>query len=308
MNKYRIGQKKIENWLEEDGIKRLDNHERAILRKVGYRMTYEEVSDKIIDNYVNKKMGQIASGRELGLSDTQVKSILQKNNIPIRNFSEALVIRNKKYKKYDNNDNYFSTESSNMAYILGFIAADGTIRKKANSIKITLAKKDRELLDEIKEEIGIEAPVKEGVTNKGYDFATLSWTSQKHKEDLAKYSIIPQKTFALKPPINLKKRYWIDYIRGYFDGDGSINYMQQGALRWQVCSATPEILEFIIDYFHEEYDIPKVKVYKSNREENLYYFQYSTNATKKIFNFLYTPNSIFLKRKKDKYIEVLNLI
>ena len=110
------------------------------------------------------------------------------------------------------------------------------------------------------------------------------------------------------PETNLKNKYWIDYIRGYVDGDGSINYIQQGALRWQVCSATPEILEFIIDYFHEEYDIPKVKVYKTERKGSLYYFQYSTNATKKIFNFLYTPNSIFLKRKKDKYIEVLNLI
>lgn len=32
------------------------------------------------------------------------------------------------------NDNYFSTQNSNMAYIMGFLAADGNVSKKGNRV------------------------------------------------------------------------------------------------------------------------------------------------------------------------------
>ena len=79
--------------------------------------------------------------------------------------------------------------------------------KKSNSIKITVSRRDRELLEKIKEEVGIEVEVKDFTTNQGYDCSTLEWTDQKHKEDLAKYSIVPEKTFILRPPTNLKREY-----------------------------------------------------------------------------------------------------
>ncbi len=261
-------------------------------------------------------MGRLASGREFGLSDRAVKKILKGAGIRLRTHREAVILRNKKSKKYDNNSNYFSTESPNMAYIMGFIAADGTIRKNSNSIKITVSRRDRELLEKIKEEVGIEVEVKDFTTNQGYDCSTLEWTDQKHKEDLAKYSIVPEKTFILRPPTNLKREYWIDYIRGYFDGDGSIgnkknsNGRGNGSIRWQVCSAMKELLDWIVDFLNEEYGIPKVNVQTRvrNHEKPLYIVQYSSRASRMIYKVLYSESSLYLARKKEIFDNLMTLI
>lgn len=276
----------------------------------------QEVVDKVIDNYVNKHMGRLASGREFGLSDGAVKKILKGAGIHLRTQKESVVLKNENSRKYNNNSNYFSIESPNMAYIMGFIAADGTVRKDDNSIKITLSAQDRELLVKIKEEVGIEVEVKDYTTSQGYDCSTLVWTDKKHKEDLAKYSIVPAKTFILQPPTNLKREYWIDYIRGYFDGDGSVNNIKStngrgnGSIRWQLCSATKELVDWIVDFLNEEYGVPKVNVQTRvrNHEKPLYIVQYSSRASRMIYKVLYSESSLYLARKKEIFDNLMTLI
>ena len=276
-------------------------------------MEKQEIINKIIDNYENKKYGLIKSGKDFGLSANKVKKILKENNIHIRNHHESMVLSNKS-RDYPHNEGYFSKDSLILAWILGFIAADGSIRKDSNSIKITLSKVDKEILEKIKEEIKIENPIKDYITNKGFEISEFIWTCEQHKKDLEKYNIIPDKTFKLKPPYKLNKEFWIDYIRGYFDGDGSVNLIKNsngrgnGNLRWQVCGAVPEILQWIIDFLYEEYQIPKVLIQTQRRKEKLYYFQYSSKATRQIYNILYNDSKMFLKRKKEHYEEILNKI
>lgn len=200
-----------------------------------------------------------------------------------------------------------------MAWLLGFLASDGTIRKDSNEIKIGLARKDKEILEKIRQELALTTTVKDYITTNGYECSTLQWTCAEHKQDLAEYYIIPAKTFQLKPPDKLNPKYYIDYIRGYFDGDGSISLMRNshpdaiGNLRWQICSATPELLEWIVNILYEQFNIPKVKLQKRTGTTNLYLIQYSTNSTKKIYNILYTPNSLYLARKKEHFDEIIKL-
>lgn len=210
-------------------------------------------------------------------------------------------------RKYWVNDEFFMVQSPNLAYLLGFLASDGYIGKDRNVIAISLSSVDREILEKFKDIVG-GRPIDDYITSDGFPVSRWVFTSQQAKGELKKYNIVPQKTFALQPPTYLDRKYWIDYIRGYFDGDGSINYLAGNkALRWQVCSATKEILEWIVSYLYEEYSIPKVNIQCEikNRQNPLYNIQYSTNATKKIYDVLYTPNTWFLKRKKDKFEEIL---
>ena len=51
-------------------------------------------------------------------------------------------------RKYDINENYFKTWSNNMAYILGFIAADGVIQKENQCVSIS--QKESYILEDIK--------------------------------------------------------------------------------------------------------------------------------------------------------------
>lgn len=278
--------------------------------------TYEQ-EQEIIKLYLSGKGQSYCSKQVLGQSSGYwTKKTLEKYHIPIRDHKTANILQNKARAKHKKED-FFSIQSSDMAWLMGFIASDGTIRKDCNGIKISLALKDKEILEKIKEVLELETEVKEFQTSNGYDACTLAWTCEQHKKDLAKYNIVPAKTFILTPPIGLNEKYYIDYIRGYFDGDGSINLIKNsngrgnGNIRWQVCSATKEIIEFIVDTLYTQYNIPKVAIMSDdskNRQNTLYYCQYSSTASREIYKILYTENSLYLKRKKDKFEEVLSLI
>lgn len=314
MRKYKKSSDTIRKILKENNIHIRNQSENAILKRNNWKYSLEEIEKEVIDNYVNKKYGLVKSGKKYQLSSSNVKYILNKNNIYIRNFSEATKISNEN-RAYSKNEFFFKKENSNMAWLLGFLAADGNVSKDKNIIKIALAEKDREILEKIKKLVDIENPISEYTNSKGYDVVSLSWSSKQHKKDLNKYGIIPNKTYKISPPYQLNKKYWIDYIRGYFDGDGSISLIKNpnergnGNLRWQICSVKKDFLVWIVDFLYEEYEIPKVNVHcDNNRITPLYYFQYSSSATRKIYSILYTDNSIFLKRKKLHFEEILKKV
>lgn len=272
----------------------------------------QEQKDIIHENYVVQKKGQAYTAKKANISVDQLKKYLQENNIHIRNRHEAIVNENKR-RAYCVDEKYFSNQNANMAWILGFLASDGCVSSQRNEIIIHLAKTDLEILERIKNEIKIDRPITTDVSGRGYEFCRLAWTCADHVKDLAKYNIIPQKTYKLEPPFELDRKYWIDYIRGYFDGDGSINLIKNsngkgnGNLRWQVCSATKCIIEFILDFFEEEYHIPKVNI--QERKTNgkiLYSIQYSSVATRTIYHVLYSTNStLWLDRKKKLFDEII---
>lgn len=313
--KYHKSRDKIREILRNNEVHILSNAERAILKRNNYKYTYEEIEKEVLKEYCENNRGQLAAGRKFNLTQENVKSILKKNGIAIRNFSEA-AIASSQNRSFHKNEYYFSQQNRNMAWLMGFLAADGNISKKDNRIKISLSTVDREILERIKEDVEIENSIKEETSNRGFDITTLVWSSAQHKKDLAKYGIVPNKTFILKPPYALERKYWIDFIRGYFDGDGSVNLIKtkgtrgNGALRFQICGAKKEMLEWMVNFFYEEYGIPKVSIQASdvNRQHTLYFFQYSSRAVRKIYSVLYTDSTLFLKRKKDKFEEIMSIV
>ena len=289
----------------------------SVGRKKKHTVTYTEEQEKIVlDCYLNQKRGLNYCKEQAKTTLTVVNKILKDNHIEKRTYAEAAVESNQNRALYKNKE-YFDTQSPNMAWILGFLASDGYISKKSNEISIGLSSVDREILERIKKEIEIENPVRDFTSRAGFDYSELRWSCAKHKKELAKYSIVPKKTFILEPPYALNEKYYLDYVRGYFDGDGSVNFIEVNgkkhytALRWQVCSATPSILEFILDTL-ESYGVQRVNIQKNYREKSekpLYSIQYSTNATKQIYNILYsTGSTLYLARKKNHFEEIIQKI
>lgn len=209
--------------------------------------------------YLEKHYGQDKCSKLLGpgIGRTTIKKWLKEMNLPIRNFDEAK--RTCRLYNYNKDINYFNNQSNNMAWLLGFLASDGTVSLKRNTIKIGLSSKDKEILEKIKDELKIENKITEYTTNTGFDVVELSWTCKEHKDILKNYGIIPQKTNYLEPPILLDEKYWIDYLRGYFDGDGSICKIN-GYLRFSIVSNTKEILNWFVNWLYEKYNIPKVNI------------------------------------------------
>ena len=267
----------------------------------------KETVDIILDNYCNKKYGLIKSGKEVGVSSYIVRRLLLERGIHIRSFSEAASNSNIARRMYEVDDSYFSQENPKMAYLLGFLAADGTVSKDSNRIKIGLSSVDKDFLEQIRCEIKAEHPIFTYQTSNGYEVSELVFSSKQIKEDLAKYNIIPKKTYSFTFPIQLQKKYWIDFIRGYFDGDGSVSTAGPNAIRFQICAHKPEVLKTIVDFFFEEYNIPKVAIQRQKKDSGnyLYYFQYSTSATRQIFEILYPLGCLYLPRKYEKFKSII---
>lgn len=231
-----------------------------------------------------------------------VRRCLQKHGL-YRTPLQAVNDINKQQRKYPVNDDFFKTQTHDMAYMLGFLAADGNIAKRDNCIKIGISAKDKDFLNIFYNNLG-GAPIYTYTNSDGYDCASWQCHSKTLKEDLALYNIIPEKTFKFEWPTKLERKYWLDYIRGYFDGDGCVSTAGPNAIRWQVCSATKTILEQILDFFESEYNIPKVSIQTKMGKHPTYYIQYSSVPTRAIYDIFYPEGCLYLPRKKQKFQEI----
>lgn len=243
-------------------------------------------------------------GRQLGHDGATIKRNLVKNKIKIRTRAEQNILSNMTRKKKVNDD-YFDTQGVNQAWLMGFIAADGTIRKDRNSIKIGLSSVDREILEKIKKELAIEKEISDYVTNNGFSISELEWTSKKHKDFLARYKIVNNKTYLpMYVPEFSSKEETLAFILGFFDGDGSISIAPDSkCLRFRIVAHRKEILESIAQKLKDLYNID-FSLNKDNRE--LYELNISTYYSIQIFKDMYNLNSLKLKRKYQKFLEYIN--
>ena len=262
--------------------------------------TKEEI-DKVIYNYTVLGMGQKKAGAEFNMNDRLVKRLLLENNIPIKSIQETNV------SKYKINHNYFSIQGHNQAYIIGFLGADGNISSKDNRIDLELFPADYEILEKIREELGLERPIKIYECANGYIKNKLYFHSAQIKKDLMNYGLVPNKTYSKDYhfPYILEDKYIIDYIRGLFDGDGSVK-MTGNSLTFQIDSSNKMILRHIQNFLLQNYCIG-TEISEQKKKNVILYrlYCYGENA-KAIYRILYTPNSLFLKRKKDKWEELIN--
>ena len=261
-------------------------------------LTKEQI-DAIIYNYVILKKGLVPTGAAAGVSQKVVERVLKENGIKKRNYVEAKEV----LRKYSVDDNYFKTQSKNMGYILGLLAADGNIAKKENRILISLNSKDKEILEKIKKEVKSTREIKNYTKNNNTEVSNFIVYSSEWKKDLSHFGIIPEKTFQLKPPLFLNKKYWIDYIRGFFDGDGSISECNC-TVQWKIGSASKSILDWIRDYFANEFGICNngILYQKLESKKDFWNLIYYGENSKKIYRLFYQDNdSLRLERKYLKY-------
>lgn len=236
----------------------------------------------------------------------------QEHDIKVRTRGESLKCSQAKQdadaakRKYIVNDSYFSTQNSKMAYFLGFLMADGNVAKENNRVQVCLSEQDSNFLEMFYNEIG-GSPVAHYSYHDGkQQICRWECINSKIKKDLISYDVIPNKTGYAKIPEKLNKQFYPDFIRGYFDGDGSIWVEKKsGAVGFGIVSHNPEILEQIIAYF-EENGIPKVRINIDNRHGTNYYFKYRKKSSKLIYNLLYyNKECLCMKRKFDKFTEII---
>ena len=131
------------------------------------------------------------------------------------------------------------------------------------------------------------------------------------KDDLAKFHIIPRKTYDDKYdyPDLLSPEYHSAYIRGLFDGDGSI-YTSGNHISWQIDTSSEKMANWIIAYF----DKLGLKLnHGYNQKKNVILHRCITSRKDYlpfIYNLLYKNNKennpIYLERKFQTFTKFIH--
>ncbi|KXK00108.1 MAG: hypothetical protein UZ19_OD1000154 [Parcubacteria bacterium OLB19] len=116
---------------------------------------------------------------------------------------------------------FFKKWSHDMSYILGFIYADGNIVKtKRGTHFVSIYTADKELLKSIKIIIKSEHAISERNSSSGKVFR-LQVGSKEWYSDLSEIGVFPNKSLRMRLP-DIPDKYFGDFVRGYFDGDGNV--------------------------------------------------------------------------------------
>lgn len=251
-------------------------------------------------DFYNQGNSMTKTCKEFHTTPNTLKKLFLQQNIHIRNRTEQLIIENKRRAKKINHD-YFSVLNNENSYYLGFLAADGTVRKDRNEIKIGLSAKDEYFLKDFQSKLNSEKEVHTYTNGKGFECSELIFTSFQIKQDIMKYGIVPNKTYigiSLKP---IPEKFRLAFIKGFFDGDGSFSYNKNTKqAKVSFVSHTPEILEEIKLFFNSG------NIYQDSRTL-VYSLEFSTIPSLNIMKQFYELDTPFLKRKREKYLECLKL-
>lgn len=273
----------------------------SIVRKSNGTIIWsEDQIDYIIKDYQNNfSTGQLAN--KFSCSTDAIRRLLKKNKIKILNLSEL------GRKDFPRNSNFFNQiDTIDKAYWLGFLYADGYIGL-TNEIRINLKKDDEQHL--VKFLVAIEAKnskihysIKKD-NDKIYHQAYIGIRDKQLVEDLINKGCFRQKSLILEFPTEEQVPYNLlsHFIRGYFDGDGSIHFTMSGNAKtpnYRISFiGTKNFLIGVQKFFNKE---------KLSLQHNGNYFSFQINGNKQvelILNILYknSEEKNYLDRKKEIY-------
>lgn len=184
----------------------------------------EERRDKVVKLYTqeDKSINQIAN--ELNIDWATVKRDLINREIKIQKIrnqhKKANGVSNELFKKIDNSDS---------AYWLGFLYADGSIRKDRNEINLDLQARDIQSIKDFHDFCNNQNAIREHKINrngKTYISYTSGFSNHDVKENLISLGCMPKKSLILSFPTEsqVPTEFLYDFVRGYIDGDGCIQY------------------------------------------------------------------------------------
>lgn len=226
--------------------------------------------------------------------------------------------KGKQKRRYPiSHQDYFSQiNTPAKAYFLGFIAADGCIYKRKNCnqqgiLRFCIAKEDEEILIQFKQELGAEIPLH---YSRG-KYVTLEICCEEIYKDITALGLHERKTYGNSIPTDIPDHLFKYFIKGYFDGDGSITKNKEANIN-QIninISGYKNNLQKITDYLHTKNIVmpfmPDRRLYSDGN--GIFGRIVATNTIIKysFLKYLYDDDSCpCLKRKKDLALNFINKV
>jgi hypothetical protein len=194
-------------------------------------------------------------------------------------------------RQYPFNEDYFSSiDTPAKAYWLGFIVADGNLRKIPSQVlAINLKGSDWQHLKLFQKCLGRKAPLCTAISNFNTEVTRFQVSSKKIVNDLLSQGVRYKKSKIQKPIV---VEHQTDFWRGVFDGDGSIH--KKGKY-WHISLCGNK---FIVDGFYDFLVDNNLPVGRIGKHASIY--KWTTGGTYNpytILKFLYANSTIGLGRK-----------
>lgn len=206
------------------------------------QLTIEELKRKYVTE--QKSMGDIA--KEYGVSRTAVCKYLKDAGIISRSQHDARILAMKRGKVKQPycaiNEQFFSTWSKEMAWVLGLYLTDGCISEEPfGNNRMSFNSIDKDLVEKIR--LHMKSTHDVFVDKRGPRTQyILSYISQKISDDLMNHGLSSRKSLTVRMP-EVPQEFFPDFARGVFEGDGShVIDKQNGRLRLSLVSGSKEFV------------------------------------------------------------------
>lgn len=191
------------------------------------------------------------------------------------------------------------------AYLLGWIASDGSVCKNSWSVRISILEKDIKCLEILRNIICENLPIKKNLRETTRDdgsiliqnFVSLTINSKEMCKSICKHLSISRgkKSNSVKfPNLDNDDLTWV-FIRGYFEGDGTIrDPLNKHNLDCKITSDSINMLKGIGEFSKIPYTLLKDSI------------EYSSSNCLDFMGKLYNnKGNLFLERKYERYVKWL---
>ena len=234
------------------------------------------------------------------ISQVAINGLLRRNGYDAKSASELK-------RKYPIVEDFFDDiNTEEKAYILGLLYADGYNDTNRNSVSLGLKETDREVLDKITVLIQPTKPLQYiNTQNNGFKNSQnqyrLVMESRKISQRLIELGCGKAKTHNLVFPTGTQVPKYLQrhFIRGYFDGDGSVSGDKQKQLSFV---GTIDFLLHLQQILIEEVGFSKTKLDQRHkeREDEIRSLRYcGINQCITFRDWLYKDATICMERKKN---------
>lgn len=198
----------------------------------------------------------------------------------------------------------------NLAYAVGLIATDGCL--SSDGLLIDLTSKDREQLLNFSKCLGVNFKIGTKKSSNGSNLFRVQFKNRIFYDFLLSLGLSPRKSLTIGE-LNIPDKYFFDFLRGCFDGDGCFySYWDK---RWRSShmfyltfgSASQAHVLWLKEKIHNNL-LTVGHISKAKRKGSIYNLRYAKKETLVILKKMYyNPKVVCLYRKKLKIEKALSV-
>ena len=206
--------------------------------------------------------------------------------------------RNMRRRNHYVNPDFFKKWSPESAYVFGLFCSDGHVSVAKDYCSIHLHSNDTYILEKINRIIKSNYPI-----SRYKDSSMLRIYNKIFCKDLVILGCTPRKSLNLKFP-EIPENYLSHFIRGFFDGDGSIYFNKPNTIKINFIS-TKQFLESLQMKLKS---ILGLKVGPLQKNVKMYLAFYYSDDARKLCNWMYeNSKDLYLTRKKERFDRHISL-